>query len=166
MACGAVRTQNKEKRLCFYQIVKYPPRKETLRVSNRYDNVAEWLRRWIANPLNFVRAGSNPAVVEILLVVWFLGGRPQLSLVCTETNKAPDGMNFDWSRAGWCSEAPRAHLERAKRLRHWTFSYHRRISPMRIFLFFGGKYVIGCGALNFLWGRWWPNRYLSSRKFA
>ena len=27
------------------------------------DTVAEWLRRWIANPLYFVRAGSNPATV-------------------------------------------------------------------------------------------------------
>ena len=27
------------------------------------DSVAEWLRRWIANPLLFERAGSNPATV-------------------------------------------------------------------------------------------------------
>ena len=33
------------------------------------DNVAEWLRRQIANLLLFERAGSSPAVVDILLRV-------------------------------------------------------------------------------------------------
>ena len=28
------------------------------------DNVAEWLRRWIANPLFFERESSNLSVVE------------------------------------------------------------------------------------------------------
>ena len=30
-----------------------------------YDSVAEWLRRWIANPLLFERASSNLATVDI-----------------------------------------------------------------------------------------------------
>ena len=30
----------------------------------KQDNVAEWLRRWIANPLLFERASSNLAVVD------------------------------------------------------------------------------------------------------
>ena len=34
----------------------------------RYDIMAEWLRRWTANPLGSARAGSNPADVEFFLV--------------------------------------------------------------------------------------------------
>ena len=30
-----------------------------------FDNVSEWLRRWIANPLLFERASSNLAVVDL-----------------------------------------------------------------------------------------------------
>ena len=30
-----------------------------------YDEVAEWLRRWTANPLGSARVGSNPILVEI-----------------------------------------------------------------------------------------------------
>ena len=30
------------------------------------DEVAEWLRRWTANPLGSPRVGSNPILVEIL----------------------------------------------------------------------------------------------------
>ena len=29
--------------------------------------MAEWLRRWTANPLGSARAGSNPVVVESLI---------------------------------------------------------------------------------------------------
>ena len=29
------------------------------------DEVAEWLRRWTANPLGSARVGSNPILVEI-----------------------------------------------------------------------------------------------------
>ncbi|KNC23862.1 hypothetical protein FF38_05612 [Lucilia cuprina] len=29
-----------------------------------YDEVAEWLRRWTANPMCFARVGSNPILVE------------------------------------------------------------------------------------------------------
>ena len=29
------------------------------------DEVAEWLRRWTANPLCFARVGSNPTLVDI-----------------------------------------------------------------------------------------------------
>ena len=29
--------------------------------------MAEWLRRWIANPLLFERVGSNPTIVDELL---------------------------------------------------------------------------------------------------
>ena len=31
------------------------------------DEVAEWLRRWTANPLGFPRVGSNPILVELIL---------------------------------------------------------------------------------------------------
>ena len=30
------------------------------------DEVAEWLRRWTANPMCSARVGSNPILVEIL----------------------------------------------------------------------------------------------------
>ena len=30
-----------------------------------YDEVAEWLRRWTANPLGSARVGSNPILVGI-----------------------------------------------------------------------------------------------------
>ena len=29
------------------------------------DEVAEWLRRWTANPLGYTRVGSNPILVEL-----------------------------------------------------------------------------------------------------
>jgi hypothetical protein len=31
----------------------------------RYDEVAEWLRRWTANPMGSARVGSNPIFVDI-----------------------------------------------------------------------------------------------------
>ena len=36
---------------------------------NKRDEVAEWLRRWTANPLGSARVGSNP----ILVACWFYG---------------------------------------------------------------------------------------------
>ena len=37
-----------------------------------YDAVAEWLRRWTANPLCSARVGSNPIHVEILFYHYFI----------------------------------------------------------------------------------------------
>ena len=47
------------------------------------DDVAEWLRRWTANPMCSARVGSNPIVIEFLFddqfwpnnyyLFWFLG---------------------------------------------------------------------------------------------
>ena len=34
--------------------------------NGRFDEVAEWLRRWTANPLGSARVGSNPILVEPL----------------------------------------------------------------------------------------------------
>ena len=34
------------------------------RLSYYPDEVAEWLRRWTANPLGYARVGSNPIVVD------------------------------------------------------------------------------------------------------
>lgn len=31
-----------------------------------HDEVAEWLRRWTANPMGYARVGSNPILVEVL----------------------------------------------------------------------------------------------------
>ena len=33
-------------------------------IHSRYDEVAEWLRRWTANPMGSARVGSNPIFVE------------------------------------------------------------------------------------------------------
>ena len=33
-------------------------------MKRRQDEVAEWLRRWTANPLGFPRVGSNPILVD------------------------------------------------------------------------------------------------------
>ena len=32
------------------------------------DEVAEWLRRWTANPMGSARVGSNPILVGILFI--------------------------------------------------------------------------------------------------
>nr|QDY52439.1 hypothetical protein 8_36 [Mimiviridae sp. ChoanoV1] len=32
--------------------------------------MAEWLRRWTANPLGSARAGSNPVIVALFLFRW------------------------------------------------------------------------------------------------
>ena len=32
------------------------------------DEVAEWLRRWTANPMGSARVGSNPILVEIFAI--------------------------------------------------------------------------------------------------
>ena len=34
---------------------------------NTHDEVAEWLRRWTANPMCSARVGSNPILVEIFI---------------------------------------------------------------------------------------------------
>ena len=34
------------------------------------DEVAEWLRRWTANPMGSARVGSNPILVVILKIVF------------------------------------------------------------------------------------------------
>uniref|UniRef100_K1Q8N4 Plexin-A4 n=1 Tax=Magallana gigas TaxID=29159 RepID=K1Q8N4_MAGGI len=36
----------------------------TFRTKSRQDEVAEWLRRWTANPLGSPRVGSNPILVD------------------------------------------------------------------------------------------------------
>ena len=53
----------------FHYITSHPPRvtpysyREDL---GFWDEVAEWLRRWTANPLCSARVGSNPTLVVIL----------------------------------------------------------------------------------------------------
>ena len=40
---------------------------------NLWDEVAEWLRRWTANPMGSARVGSNPIlVVKLLLIILLL----------------------------------------------------------------------------------------------
>ena len=34
------------------------------------DEVAEWLRRWTANPMCSARVGSNPILVETFLLIF------------------------------------------------------------------------------------------------
>ena len=38
-------------------------------IQQTYDEVAEWLRRWTANPMCSARVGSNPILVEEMYVV-------------------------------------------------------------------------------------------------
>ena len=44
----------------------------------RGDEVAEWLRRWTANPLGSARAGSNPVIVAFLRGISSNGRAPAL----------------------------------------------------------------------------------------
>ena len=39
---------------------------ENFRIDHE-DDVAEWLRRWTANPMCSARVGSNPIVIEFLV---------------------------------------------------------------------------------------------------
>ena len=39
-----------------------------------HDEVAEWLRRWTANPLGSARVGSNPILVAIVFPVLWCNG--------------------------------------------------------------------------------------------
>ena len=45
-----------------------------LNLQSLSDEVAEWLRRWTANPMGSARVGSNPIFVEIffLLLIGFV----------------------------------------------------------------------------------------------
>lgn len=36
-----------------------------------HDEVAEWLRRWTANPMDSVREGSNPFLVVVFLFFFY-----------------------------------------------------------------------------------------------
>ena len=40
------------------------------RLIAKEDTLAEWLRRWPAKPLYFVRVGSNPTGVAFLIMGW------------------------------------------------------------------------------------------------
>ena len=39
--------------------------KKYIKKKQKKDYMAEWLRRWTANPLGSARAGSNPVIVEL-----------------------------------------------------------------------------------------------------
>ena len=42
-----------------------------LNLQSLSDEVAEWLRRWTANPMGSARVGSNPIFVEIFFLLAF-----------------------------------------------------------------------------------------------
>ena len=44
------------------------------------DIVAEWLRRWIANPLLFERVGSNPTIV-VVFILWLISLRDHIIIL-------------------------------------------------------------------------------------
>ena len=44
------------------------PAKATLESVPKHDQVAEWLRRWTANPMGFPRVSSNLILIESLLL--------------------------------------------------------------------------------------------------
>ena len=47
----------------FINDIKYSPTRLYVTIS---DEVAEWLRRWTANPLGSARVGSNPILVDVI----------------------------------------------------------------------------------------------------
>ncbi len=74
-----------------------------------YDEVAEWLRRWTANPMCSARVGSNPILVAILLHIFPLRcvdptelGTYSSALRCQKcqkghiTTKDPSKMESKW----------------------------------------------------------------------
>ena len=53
--------------LFLFELASYCPRLnkfEEISLGGSCDEVAEWLRRWTANPLGSARVGSNPILVE------------------------------------------------------------------------------------------------------
>ena len=55
--------------LCFAHQLRDETRFRNAILALLPDEVAEWLRRWTANPLGSARVGSNP----ILVAFWFYG---------------------------------------------------------------------------------------------
>ena len=47
-----------------YRVARKMSFKLCIALARRHDEVAEWLRRWTANPLGSARVGSNPILVE------------------------------------------------------------------------------------------------------
>ncbi len=109
------------------------------------DEVAEWLRRWTANPLCSARVGSNPVLVDICVPQWFLTqdqGTPLLSPFCgwfcgrktTKTRKVlctflvwhAQFSSFSallkswWSESGILNKCDAKKDEVAEWLRRWT----------------------------------------------
>ena len=58
-----------------------------LNLQSLSDEVAEWLRRWTANPMGSARVGSNPIFVEIffLLAIDFVLN-VQVSIIHVQSN--------------------------------------------------------------------------------
>ena len=58
-----------------------------LNLQSLSDEVAEWLRRWTANPMGSARVGSNPIFVEIffLLAIDFVLNL-QVSIIHVQSN--------------------------------------------------------------------------------
>ena len=66
----------------FFPVEQCPCSAILVQVSHRghEDEVAEWLRRWTANPMGSARVGSNPILVG--LFGQFYGNAQQLGLLC------------------------------------------------------------------------------------
>ena len=53
-----------QRKFCYQnKLLSYQFKYQKLKLYATYDEVAEWLRRWTANPLGSARVGSNPILV-------------------------------------------------------------------------------------------------------
>ena len=61
------------------------------------DEVAEWLRRWTANPMGSARVGSNP----ILVVCFFLFFLFDVSLHAQTCTRVARNLSYCMSKKSW-----------------------------------------------------------------
>ena len=86
----------------------------TRRVYERVDEVAEWLRRWTANPLGSARVGSNP--IFVAPPHWFYG--VMVSTLDFESSDPSSNLGRTW------------HLDRSREEKYLEFSINRHFSPI------------------------------------
>lgn len=66
------------------------------------DEVAEWLRRWTANPMCSARVGSNPILVEKLLLHQFYSVIVHQGENVLGRNTCADfSFSYIWERQDW-----------------------------------------------------------------
>eukprot|EP00794_Sanderia_malayensis_P006846 gene6846-7614_t len=94
----------------------------TLMILQLYDEVAEWLRRWTANPLGSARVGSNPIlVVSSFLIMFSIGYEVECCKYLDDFAVLYDEV-AEWLRRWTANPLGSARLydEVAEWLRRWT----------------------------------------------